>query len=312
MSILTQAQVQRTSASDRKPPRAGVSTYIGVAIVGLILLGIVRDVFVNPNFGWPVVGQYFLSKFLLKGLGLTVALTVIVMVLGVIGGLIVAMMRISNSRFLSAVAQGFINFFRGIPLLIQVIFWFNIAALFPALRVGIPFGPTLTEFDTNALVTPFAAAVIALTLNEAAYMAEIIRGGLIGVDRGQYEAAEALGMKPMVMLQVILPQAIRIIIPPTTNQLVTTFKNTALVSVIGLADLLHSAQIVYAANYQTIPLLISASIWYLLITSLLSWVQSRLERRYSRGHMPRTHRQRHELDVEEQAPEESSVPYEQR
>lgn len=304
MTADIQESVQTGQTDKRKPPPRGKMTYVAIAVVTIGLLGLAQDVVTNPNFGWRVVAQYVFSGYILKGLTLTIALTVLVMLLGTLGGLVIAMMRISNSVFLKIVANCYINLFRGIPLLIQVLFWFNIAALFPNIRIGIPFGLTFAELDTNMLVTPFIAAVIALTLNEIAYMAEIIRGGLLGVDSGQYEAAEALGMPPRMTLNVILPQAIRIIIPPTANQLITTFKNTALVSVIGLADLLHSAQIVYAINYQTIPLLITASLWYLLLSSLLNWLQSVLEKRYSKGFQPRTNRRKPSAD---KTPEETLV-----
>ncbi|MCF6469681.1 amino acid ABC transporter permease [Nonomuraea sp. MG754425] len=225
---------------------------------------------------------------MLRGLLLTLELTAIVMVVGSLLGVVLAVMRTSANPFVSRTAWTYIWFFRGTPLLIQVIFWFNIAALFPRIELAVPFGPTLAGIDANALVTPWTAAVLALSLNEGAYMAEIVRGGLLGVDRGQYEAAQALGMRPGRVFRIIMPQAVRTIIPPTANQLVTTFKNTALVSVIGLADLLHSAQVVYALNYQTIPLLIVAACWYLLLTSLLSYVQGLLERKYSKGYAPRS------------------------
>ena len=272
----------------RRPSPAGIGTYVLAALVGLLLLTVAQEVFTNPNFGWPVVAEYFFSGLILQGLMMTAALTIIVMVVGTLAGLLVAVLRMSRNKFISGTAWAYINFFRGTPLLIQVIFWYNIAALFPSLSMGVPFGPSIAEIDTNTLITPFTAAVIALTLNEAAYMAEIIRGGFLGVDRGQYEAAEAVGMPPNGVLGIVLPQAIRIIIPPTANQLITTFKNTALVSVIGLADLLHTAQIIYANNYQTIPLLITASLWFLILTSILSYFQSIVERHYSKGFSLRT------------------------
>ncbi|WP_157529971.1 amino acid ABC transporter permease [Microtetraspora niveoalba] len=272
----------------RRNPKGSPWRYVVVAVMLFLVLALADVVLTNPNFGWPVVGQYLFSAVILEGLLLTLELTAVVMVVGCVLGVILAVMRTSTNTFVARGAWAYIWFFRGTPLLIQVIFWFNIAALFPRITLGVPFGPTLPGIDANALVTPWTAAVLALSLNEAAYMAEIVRGGLLGVDRGQYEAAQALGMRPIKVFGIILPQAVRTIIPPTANQLVTTFKNTALVSVIGLADLLHSAQVVYALNYQTIPLLIVAAFWYLLLTSLLSYFQSLLERRYSKGYVPRS------------------------
>lgn len=275
---------QRTRRNPRKSPWR----YVAVAVILFLVLSLADVALTNPNFGWPVVGQYLFSAVILKGLLLTLELTAVVMVVGSVLGVILAIMRTSANEFVARGAWAYIWFFRGTPLLIQVIFWFNIAALFPQIELAVPFGPTLVGFDANALVTPWTAAVLALSLNEGAYMAEIVRGGLLGVDRGQYEAAQALGMRPSKVFRIIMPQAVRTIIPPTANQLVTTFKNTALVSVIGLADLLHSAQVVYALNYQTIPLLIVAAFWYLLLTSLLSYFQALLERRYSKGYAPRS------------------------
>lgn len=290
MTNQTTNQVANSNEIKRKPAPNGVGSYVLAALVVVLLLAIAQEVFTNPNFGWPVVAEYFVSPMLLQGLVITLSLTVVVMVVGTLAGLIIAVLRMSKNRFVSGTAWAYINFFRGIPLLIQIIFWYNIAALFPTLSIGAPFGPTIMEMDTNTLITPFTAAVVALTLNEAAYMAEIIRGGFIGVDRGQYEAAEAIGMTPRGVLLVVLPQAIRIIIPPTANQVITTLKNTALVSVIGLADILHSAQIIYANNYQTIPLLISATLWFLVLTGILSYFQSIIEQHYSKGYKPRTKR----------------------
>ncbi|MEU7984866.1 amino acid ABC transporter permease [Streptosporangium canum] len=281
---VTAGPVRRTRR-ERKP---SPWRYVAIAAILLVALTLLDAALTNPNFGWPTVGQYLFSAVMLRGLLLTLELTVVVMIVGSVLGIILAVMRTSANPFASRAAWGYIWFFRGTPLLIQVIFWFNIAALFPQIELAVPFGPTLLGFDANALVTPWTAAVLALSLNEGAYMAEIVRGGLLGVDRGQYEAAQALGMRPRKVFGIIMPQAVRTIIPPTANQLVTTFKNTALVSVIGLADLLHSAQVVYALNYQTIPLLIVAAFWYLLLTSLLSYVQSLLERRYSKGYAPRS------------------------
>ncbi|MEV5707620.1 amino acid ABC transporter permease [Actinoallomurus sp. NPDC052274] len=283
MSVTTEVR-QRT----RRSPRPSRWRYVTVAVCVLVVLWLADALVSNRNFGWSVVGQYLFSAVILRGLLLTLELTVLVMVIGSVLGIGLAVMRTSANPLLSRAAWGYIWFFRGTPLLIQVIFWFNIAALFPRIGLSVPFGPSLVSIDANTLIKPWTAALLALSLNEGAYMAEIVRGGLLGVDRGQYEAAQALGMRPRKVFQIVMPQAVRTVIPPTANQVVTTFKNTALVSVIGLADLLHSAQVVYALNYQTIPLLIVAAFWYLLLTSLLSYMQARLERRYSKGYAPRS------------------------
>ncbi|MEX1077801.1 MAG: amino acid ABC transporter permease [Homoserinimonas sp.] len=269
----------------RRVPRSRW-TYVGVALVAFAAMSFIDTATTNPNFGWPVVGTFLLHPSILSGLGFALQMMVVVMVLGTALGIIVALMRTSANRMISGAAWLYIWFFRGTPLLIQIIFWFNIAALFPQIELAVPFGPTLLGVDSNTLITPLTAAILALSLNEAAYMAEVVRGGLLGVNKGQGEAAKALGMGPLEVFKIVMPQAIRIIIPATANQVVNAFKNTSLVSVIGVADLLHSAQIIYSINYQTIPLLLVAALWYLFITSLLGYGQGLLEQHYSKGYSP--------------------------
>jgi ABC-type amino acid transport system permease subunit len=162
--------------------------------------------------------------------------------------------------------------------------WFNLAALYPRLGLGIPGRDPLFSVGANEIISPFVAAILALSLHEAAYMAEIVRSGVIGVDRGQRQAALALGMRPArVMRRIVLPQAMRTIIPPTGNQTISMLKTSSLVSVIALSDLLYTAQSIYGINYQVIPLLVVASLWYLIVVSVLSVGQGFLERRYGRG-----------------------------
>jgi len=170
--------------------------------------------------------------------------------------------------------------FRGTPLLVQLLFWNFLAALYPRLSLGVPFGPQLVTVNTNSLITTTTAAVLGLGLNEGAYMAEIVRGGIASVDHGQTEAALALGMHRLQTLRrIVLPQALRCIIPPTGNEVVAMLKTTSIGSVIAATELLSAAQLIYARTYQTIPLLIVASIWYLAITSAFTLGQSWLERR---------------------------------
>lgn len=238
----------------------------------------------NPNFEWPVVGQWFAAGSILRGLGVTLGLTVAAMTLGTALGLVLAVARLSGDRLLSGLAAIYVWFFRGTPLLVQLLFWYNMSTLFPTISIGIPFGPTLATWKTNDVITPLTAAIAGLSLNEAAYMAEIIRGGLISVDRGQYETAEAFGMtRWRALRRIVLPQAMRAIVPPTGNQLISMIKATSLVSVIAMGDLLYSAQAVYNRTFEVIPLLIVAVLWYLLITSILNVAQSAIERHYARG-----------------------------
>jgi polar amino acid transport system permease protein len=264
--------------------RRSLFEYVSWVVCSLIGLGILISVATNPNFKWNVVAKYFTQETILRGLMLTIFLTVASMVLGTLLGLALAVMRSSNLKPIAATAGVYITLFRGTPVLVQLIFWFNIAALYPNLTIGIPFTDISTAVDVNALMSPITAAIIGLTLNEAAYMAEIIRGGFSSVGKGQIEAADSLGMSAgMKMRKVIIPQAMPSIIPATGNQVIGMFKETSLVSVLGVAELLQSAQLIYARTYETIPLLIVASLWYLVMTLLLSYPQSQLEKKYSRS-----------------------------
>lgn len=266
------------------PLRHPVRLAIAVVLI-VVALSAAWDVAVNQRYHWDVVVSYLFAPQILAGAGLTILLTVVSMTAGIALGTVLAVMRLSKNPILSTISRGYIWFFRGTPLLVQLIFWYNIAALYPVIAFGLPFGgPSVVLGSANVLISPLTAALLGLALNEAAYMAEIIRGGIGSVDKGQYDAARALGMNGgQLMRRVILPQAMRVVLPPTGNQVISMLKGTSLVSVLAISDLLYSAQIIYATNYQTIPLLIVASLWYLLMTTILSFFQTKLERRYGRG-----------------------------
>lgn len=258
-----------------------------VATASLVALGLmVLSMISNPNYRWDVVFTYFFSPRILQGLLNTLALTVIAMLIGVALGVIVALLRQSPNPVLSKLAGVYIWFFRGTPLFVQLLFWGYIAALYPSVSLGIPF--TDIEFfttATNTLMTPWLAAVLGLSLNESAYMAEIVRGGINSIDQGQREAGQALGMsRAQIMKRVMLPQAMRVILPPTGNNVISMLKTTSVVSVLAFPELLYSAQLIYAVNYLTIPLLIVASIWYLIVTTILSIGQHYLEKYFEQGH----------------------------
>ncbi|NTE87934.1 amino acid ABC transporter permease [Agrobacterium rubi] len=254
------------------------------AIIALFVVNFAWIVANNENFGWSVVAAYFFDPTVIQGLYVSLGLTVVAMIIGVILGLLLAIARMSTDRLASSSASLFIWFFRGTPLLVQLIFWYNMSTLFPELSIAIPFGPTLASWDTNSVITPMTAAIVGLALNEAAYMAEIIRGGLLSVDRGQAETAQAFGMtRARALRRIIIPQAMRSIVPPTGNQLISMIKATSLVSVIAMADLLYSVQSIYNRTFEIIPMLLVAVIWYLLITSVLNVGQAYIERYYSRG-----------------------------
>jgi polar amino acid transport system permease protein len=253
--------------------------------IALVLLAsaIVWSAITNPRFQWDVVLKYLTHANILRGLVVTLELTVIAMTLGVVLGVGLTLLTLSRDRWLQAFAAAYIWLFRGTPLLVQLIFWFNISALYPEFRIGIPGGPTLASFSGNS-ITPFMAAAIGLTLHEAAYMAEIVRGGVLSVGHGQSEAALAMGMTRLqAFRRITLPQALRAIVPATGNQVILMLKTTSLVSVIALPELLYSAQIIYARTFEIVPLLVVASCWYLFMCSLLSIGQHFLERRFGRG-----------------------------
>jgi len=256
-----------------------------VTIIMLVLAAVaIQSLLTNPRFQWQVVFSYFLNGQVLKGLLTTIMLTVIAMVVGVIIGVIMALGRESRNPVIAGAASLYVGFFRGTPLLVQLIFWFNLAALYPVLSLGIPFGPALLSGDTNVLITPFAAAILGLGLNEGAYMSEIVRAGLQSVDPGQTQAAQALGMrKGQVFRRIVLPQAMRVIIPPTGNETISMLKTTSIVSVIAIPEILWQAQAIYSKNYLVIPLLITVSLWYLLVTGILSIGQFYIERHFKRG-----------------------------
>ncbi|MCU5774118.1 amino acid ABC transporter permease [Erwiniaceae bacterium BAC15a-03b] len=274
---------QRDVAFARSAPKYGrVVSWIVVLVVGGNFLWLVAN---NPNFEWHVVLEWFTEGTVLQGLKVTLGLTVVAMILGVALGLLLAVARLSDNRLLRGLSSLYIWFFRGTPLLVQLIFWYNMSTLFPMISLSLPFSDTvLASWNTNDLITPLTAAIAGLALNEAAYMAEIIRAGLLSVDNGQVETTQAFGMsRSRALRRIIIPQAMRSIIPPTGNQLISMIKATSLVSVIAMGDLLYSVQAVYNRTFEIVPMLMVAVIWYLLITSVLNLGQSAIERYYARG-----------------------------
>jgi len=258
--------------------------WAATAAVLVLLAMLVHTLVTNPRFQWDVVNRYFTTSAILTGLQRTLELTALAMAIGIVLGIILAVMRLSPNPLLSTTSWAYIWFFRGTPLLVQLIFWYNLAALFPKLGLGIPFGPQFVSGSANVFITTWTAALLGLGLNEGAYMAEIVRSGILSVDEGQQEAAYALGMRRMqVMRRIVLPQAMKVIIPPTGNQTIGMLKSSSLVSVIAVPELLYTAQIIYARTYQTIPLLIVASLWYLMVTSVLTMGQFYIERYFARG-----------------------------
>jgi polar amino acid transport system permease protein len=259
--------------------------WVATIVVLIILSSAIESVVKNPRFEWRVVRRYFTDHAVLTGLLLTLELTAIAMAMGIVLGVVLAVMRRSPVPVVSGTSSAYIWFFRGTPVLVQLLFWFFVSALYPKISLGIPFiGVTFIHGSANSVITPLVAASLGLGLNEAAYMAEIVRAGILSVDEGQVEAAQSLGMTRLqTMRLIVLPQAMKVIIPPTGNETISMLKTTSLVSVIAVQELLFTVQIIYARTFLTIPLLIVASIWYLIVTSVLTGGQYYVERYFAKG-----------------------------
>jgi polar amino acid transport system permease protein len=265
----------------RRPGR-----WIAAFVVLVVSASLVRFVVTDPAVHWHEVGQYLFDPRVIHGVIACLYLTVVAMITGVVLGVILAVMGLSPNPILKSASWLFVFFFRGTPLLVQIVFWFYLASLFPdhVIALGVPFGPALFHPDANTLITVFVAAWLALGFNEGAYMAEIVRAGIISVDEGQSEAAGSLGMtRVQIMRHIVLPQAMRVILPPTGNEAISMLKNTSLASVIGFAEIYYETNAIYAQNYETIQLLIVASIWYLVLTSIAYVGQYFLERKAGQG-----------------------------
>lgn len=265
--------------------RAGPLRWISTILLALVAVQILLFLVTNPRFEWDVVAKYLFAPSVLKGLLMTLLLTVLAMCIGTVIGTAAALALLADFRAGRYAAQAYLWVFRGTPLLIQLIFWYNLAYLAPQISIGLPLLDPMASWSTNAVITPMLAALLGLGLAEGAYMTEIVRAGLLSVDPRQHDAAKAIGMRPaQAFFRILLPQAMRFIIPPTGNQVISMAKATALVSVIAMNDLLHSVQLIYNRTYEIVPLLMVAVFWYLAIITLLYALQSRLERHYSRGH----------------------------
>lgn len=265
-------------------PRRHPGRWLSAVVALLALAMAVNSVVRNERFQWSVVGRYFTTPAVLDGLLLTLWLTAAVMVLGFLIGTVFAVLRLSANPVLRTLSWGYVWIFRSTPLLVQLLFWFNIGALYPTLGIGIPFGPEFLTFKTVNLFGAGLTALIGLTLHEAAYAAEVVRGGILSVDAGQTEAAASLGLSRWrVLRRVIVPQAMRSIVPTAGNMLIGTLKGTSIVSVLAVQDLLFSVQLIYNRTYQVIPLLMVATIWYIIVTTVLSAGQFYIERHYARG-----------------------------
>ena len=259
--------------------------WVGTAVVALGVAGIAWSLATNPRWEWGVVAQWFTAKSIVEGLLETLKLTAISGILGFVLGFVLALMRLSASPLLVSVSWTFSWIFRSTPLLVQMLLWYNLGYLYEKISLGIPFTDVrFFEVQTTTLISQFAAAVLGLTLNQAAYSAEIIRGGILSVDQGQLEAAAALGIPAWRRsTRIVLPQAMRAILPTAFNEIIGLVKGTSIVYVLAYSELFYTVQVIYNRTQQVLPLLLVATLWYIAITSVLSVFQYYIERHYSKG-----------------------------
>jgi polar amino acid transport system permease protein len=280
-----QRSEELASADHRIHPRLNKIDWLWYALATLAMVLFYQLTVDNPRWEWNVVWKYLFNKRVISGLENTLILTALASVLGLLIGVVVTACRVSTNSVLRGAGFLYIWVIRATPTLAMLLFLFFLSALVPRLYLSIPIlNVTIFDVGTNNLISRFSAAIIGLALYLGGYSAETFRGGLAAVDPGQREACKAMGMSDFRMMwHVVVPQAIRIIIPPLANELITMFKNTSLVTVIGYTELLTTVQLIYSTNFETIPLLTVACIWYLFLTSLAMLGQSMLERHFGKG-----------------------------
>ncbi|MFD7844027.1 amino acid ABC transporter permease [Nocardia sp. NPDC059764] len=255
------------------------------AVVALVLVAqFAHGLITNPGWDWGTFARYITAKSVLSALKVTLELTFWGTLLGFFLGVWLAVGRLSKNPVLKAIAWTYVWAFRSIPLIVQLLFWFNLAYLYKTLSLGIPFGPEFVRFRTNGVISGFSAAVIGLALHQAAYSAEIIRAGIISVDAGQWEAARSLGLPwRRQFFTIVVPQAMRGILPNAANEVISLFKGTSIVSTMAIAELFYQVQVIYGRNGRVVPMLMVATAWYILLTTVLSVIQFSIERRFARG-----------------------------
>ena len=258
--------------------------WVAMVIIAVLAAMVINSVVFNPNWQWRFQWENAFAAPVIRGVWTTLWLTVVAMIMGVVLGVILAVMRLSPNPVLSGTAWFYVWLFRGTPVLVQLVIWGNLNSLYRTISLGIPFGPEWFTFETRNLIPPIAAALLGLGLNEAAYMSEIIRAGILSVDEGQSEAASALGLSRMQTLRrIVLPQAMRVVVPPTGNETISMLKTTSLVAYVPYVELFFQTSAIGSRTFQPFPMLITASLWYLAMTSVLMVGQYYLERHYARG-----------------------------
>jgi polar amino acid transport system permease protein len=278
-------QVAPRPAEIKAVPVRHPGRWVASLVILAVAISIANSMASNPHFQWGEVGHFLFDSRILSGVVNTIELTLACQALGVAIGVLLAVMRLSPNPLIAGGGWLYVWFFRGTPVLVQLIFWYvGIAALYPTINLGVPFGPSFIHIHSGSAITGFLTIVLALGLNEGAYMSEIVRAGIISVDEGQTEAAQSLGMTRLqTMRRIVLPQAMRVILPPTGNETISMLKTTSLASVAAGTELFSEASNISNANYEVIALLIVASIWYLAMTSVLYVGQFYLERHFARG-----------------------------
>ena len=285
LAVRNRARTTGDYSQFRIVPARYLGRTIGSVFAILLIAAILHSVLGNPRWGWDVFAQWFFAEPVLVGLGRTLLLTALGAVLGFSLGTAIALARVSRSPLLVAVSWAFVWLFRSIPLVVLLLLINNLGYLYETITLGVPYtGISFISWNTTQLVTPFAAGVIGLTLNQAAFAAEIIRGGILSVDQGQVEAAAALGLpRGHQARRIILPQAMRSILPTAFNDIIGLAKGTSQVYILALPELFYTIQIIYRRNLEVVPLLMVATVWYLVILTVLSIVQHHIERHYARG-----------------------------
>lgn len=268
----------------RAVPLRHPGRWVATAVLLVLAAMLAHSMVTNPHWGWGTIRSNLFAPPIVQGAEKTLELTAISMLVGVILGVLFAVMRLSPNPILSGASWTYIWLFRGTPVYVQLLFWYAVSYLFPVISLGIPFGPSFLHLSANTLITPLVAAVLGLGLNEGAYYAEIVRAGILSVDHGQFEAAQSLGMRRVTLMRrIVLPQAMRVIVPPTGNEVNNMLKTTSLAVVVTYPELVYQTNNYIARTYITIPFYINACIWYLFMTTLLTIGQFYVERYYARG-----------------------------
>jgi polar amino acid transport system permease protein len=259
--------------------------WVSAAFLVALLSLFVYSLWSSPNINHEVISKYIFDGKVMAAALLTVTLTVVSMTIGTVLAIGLAVMRLSSNPVLKVISTGYVGFFRGTPLLLQIVFWGYLGIIYPTIDLGIPFTDVIWWSEKTSLVfTSLVAGIIALSLNEAAYAAEIVRAGILSVDSGQAEAAKSLGMSSGYTLRrIVLPQAMRVIIPPMGNEFISMLKNTSLLQVVAVMELYARTSQISSQNLAQVELLVVAGFWYLVMTTVLSFPQSYLEKKYGRG-----------------------------